>query len=91
MVRGKRLTESAAEDAEILAAQTSISQEEKFGLEKALLSLSREEREIVTLKYLDGLSYEELAERLEIPQGTVMSRLFYARKRLQEKLGRQFH
>jgi RNA polymerase sigma-70 factor (ECF subfamily) len=48
--------------------------------------LSSAEREIVTLKHLDGLSYEEIAERLEIPKGTVMSRLFNARKHLREKL-----
>jgi RNA polymerase sigma-70 factor, ECF subfamily len=38
------------------------------------------------LKYLDGFSYQELAEYLEIPRGTVMSRLFYARQKLQAKL-----
>ena len=55
-------------------------------LDRALRDLSNEEREIITLKYLDGLSYEEIAARLEIPKGTVMSRLFYARKAMQAKL-----
>jgi RNA polymerase sigma-70 factor (ECF subfamily) len=41
---------------------------------------------LITLKYLDGLSYQELAELLQIPKGTVMSRLFYARKQLQAEL-----
>jgi RNA polymerase sigma-70 factor (ECF subfamily) len=40
---------------------------------------------------LDGLSYEELAEHLQIPRGTVMSRLFYARKQLQAKLTGKFN
>ena len=35
---------------------------------------------------MDGLSYEELANVLEIPKGTVMSRLFNARLRFQRKL-----
>ena len=35
---------------------------------------------------MDGLSYEELAERLGVPKGTVMSRLFHARKRMQALL-----
>jgi RNA polymerase sigma-70 factor (ECF subfamily) len=35
------------------------------------------------LKHLDGWTYDELAQRLEIPRGTVMSRLFHARQRLQ--------
>ena len=62
--------------------------EESIALDRALLSLDREDREIVTLKYFDGLSYEELAARLQIPKGTVMSRLFHARRRLRERLER---
>jgi RNA polymerase sigma-70 factor, ECF subfamily len=85
MFARKRETESIAET-EILAPQSGLPGEERIALERALLSLSKEDREIITLKYLDGLSYQELAERLEIPGGTVMSRLFYARKQLQAKL-----
>lgn len=55
-------------------------------VEQSLFALSPEDREILTLKHLDGLSYEELAERLGIPCGTVMSRLYYARKRFREKV-----
>lgn len=73
-------------ETEIIAAQTDLPIEERFALENALRSLKKEDREIITLKYLDGLSYEELAEHLQIPRGTVMSRLFYARKQLQAKL-----
>ncbi|MGI8788810.1 MAG: RNA polymerase sigma factor [Pyrinomonadaceae bacterium] len=90
MTARKRLTEDITET-EILAARKGVSPEESFALEKALLSLSSEEREIITLKYLDGLSYEELAEHLQIPRGTVMSRLFYARRQLQTKLSGKFH
>ena len=36
--------------------------------------------------FRSGLSYEELAERLSIPRGTVMSRLFHARKKMQASL-----
>lgn len=86
----KRETESIEEN-EILAPQADLPDEERFALEAALISLPEEEREIITLKYLDGLSYQELAERLEIPRGTVMSRLFYARKKLQAKLTGKFH
>jgi len=79
------------EDAQILAPQTGVSGEERIALERALRSLSSEDREIVTLKYLDGFSYDEIAELLKIPRGTVMSRLFYARKQLQAKLTGKFH
>lgn len=57
--------------------------DERLAVEEALGSLSAQEREIVTLKYLDGLSYDELSEYLQIPRGTVMSRLFHGRQRLQ--------
>jgi RNA polymerase sigma-70 factor (ECF subfamily) len=53
---------------------------------QALRELAAEDRELLTLKHLDGLSYDELAERLGIPAGTVMSRLYYARKRFREKV-----
>ncbi len=79
---------SGADELEIIAPN--IPREEAIALERALLALSPEQRELVTLKHLDGLSYEELAVRLEVPVGTVMSRLYYARKTLREKLSRQF-
>ena len=79
------------EETEILAPQSGVSPEESLALETALLSLPEANREIVTLKYLDGLSYDEIAELLQIPRGTVMSRLFYARKELQAKLERKFY
>ncbi len=82
---GRRNTQSA-DEMEILEPLPESSIEETLSLETALLSLTPEDRELVTLKYLDGLSYQELAEFLQIPKGTVMSRLFYARKQLQAKL-----
>jgi len=63
-------------------APGSASTEEVLDLRSALDQLRPEEREIILLKHLDGWTYDELAERLEIPRGTVMSRLFHARKRL---------
>lgn len=85
-----RETESI-EDTEVLAPQSGLPREERVALERALVSLPREDRELITLKYLDGLSYQELAEHLQIPKGTVMSRLFHVRKQLQRKLTGQFH
>jgi RNA polymerase sigma-70 factor (ECF subfamily) len=87
----KRQETESLEETEILAPQTDLQSEEKLALERALISLPKEDREIITLKYLDGLSYQELAERLQIPRGTVMSRLFYARKQLQARLTGKFH
>ena len=83
---GRRRETESIETIQILASPTGVAAEELLGLQRALLSLTTEEREIVTLKYLDGLSYDDLAERLQIPKGTVMSRLFYARKKLHAML-----
>ena len=90
LIARRRETENI-ETAEILAPRQGVSEDERIALERALGSLSREEREIVTLKYLDGFSYDEIAGLLQIPRGTVMSRLFYARKQLQAKLTGKFH
>jgi len=83
-----RRRETDSIDENVIVASNSTAREDALALEEALLSLNREDREIVTLKYFDGLSYDELAERLEIPKGTVMSRLFHARRKLQAKLER---
>ena len=40
----------------------------------------------IVLLYLDDLSYEEIAEELNLPLGTVKSRIFFTRKALKEKL-----
>lgn len=84
--RQRRATASA-DSAQILA-QTSKNScgVASHVVDRALRELAADDRELLTLKHLDGLSYEELAERLEIPAGTVMSRLYYARKRLREKV-----
>jgi RNA polymerase sigma-70 factor, ECF subfamily len=57
---------------------------------QAFERLSARDREIVTLRHFDELSYREIARVLEIPEGTVMSRLFHARRRLRDALGTGF-
>lgn len=54
----------------------------------ALEALSGDHRAIIMLSDVEGLSYREIAEVLDIPIGTVMSRLHNARKRLRAALGR---
>ncbi len=49
---------------------------------RAIQRLSPKLRTIVSLRYLDGLSYEEIAEVLEVSMGTVKSRLFLAHETL---------
>jgi RNA polymerase sigma-70 factor (ECF subfamily) len=55
-------------------------------LNDVLAALSDEHREIICLREIDGLDYEEIAAALGVPRGTVMSRLFYARKAMQKAL-----
>ena len=52
-------------------------------IEEAMAKLSPEHREVVMLREIQGLDYKEIADVMEISIGTVMSRLFYARKKLQ--------
>jgi RNA polymerase sigma-70 factor, ECF subfamily len=52
----------------------------------AISKLSPEHRAVIVLKELDRLQYHEIAEVLSLSVGTVMSRLFYARKKLQSLL-----
>ena len=55
-------------------------------IEEALGKLSAEHREAVVLKDVQGLSYKEIADVMDCTLGTVMSRLFYARQKLQTLL-----
>jgi RNA polymerase sigma-70 factor (ECF subfamily) len=51
-----------------------------------MMRLPEAQRETMFLVYVEGLSYAEAATRLEIPVGTVMSRLANGRKRLKEAM-----
>ncbi len=53
---------------------------------EAIDKLPTEARETLLLREVEGLSYAEIASALSIPKGTVMSRLHYARKQVQELL-----
>ena len=55
-------------------------------LARALDGLPHDLREVIVLRELEGLSYKEIGEVMEVPVGTVMSRLSRARRRLQEAL-----
>jgi RNA polymerase sigma-70 factor, ECF subfamily len=57
-------------------------------LDRALARLPSEQREVVLLVGLEGMSYESGAEILRVPIGTVRSRLSRGRERLRELMGR---
>jgi len=53
---------------------------------RVLAELSREQREVVTLAYIDGLSHGQIAERLSLPLGTVKSRMRLAYQKVRAAL-----
>jgi RNA polymerase sigma-70 factor (ECF subfamily) len=63
-----------------------LKREEKKRLFCAMRKLDFKDREIVNLNHFRMMSYDEIASLLNIPKGTVMSRLYYARKRLAKLL-----
>jgi RNA polymerase sigma-70 factor (ECF subfamily) len=55
-------------------------------IDAAMLKLSVEHRTALVLREIDGLEYQEIADTVGCSVGTVMSRLFYARKKMQSML-----
>jgi len=55
-------------------------------IDNAIAQLSPEHREVILMKEIEEMQYHEIAEALGCSIGTVMSRLFYARKKLQNLL-----
>jgi RNA polymerase sigma-70 factor (ECF subfamily) len=55
-------------------------------IDNAIAQLSPEHRAVILMKETEGMQYHEIAEALGCSIGTVMSRLFYARKKLQNLL-----
>lgn len=96
-VRGRRQTSPLEDDDRVIPlpdprpgpeAQALAGQRVRL-IEDALAGLSEDHRAIVLMRDLSGLSYEEIAASLDVPIGTVRSRLARARVLLQTELLRQ--
>ncbi len=93
--RRRRLDEATpwlVQEAGVRAAQSDPAKiaeraELRAMVQAAIEKLPDREREVLVLKEFEGLRYREIAELLNVPIGTVMSRLYYARKDLAEHLG----
>jgi RNA polymerase sigma-70 factor (ECF subfamily) len=72
--------------AEALPYVTMDREEIRLRIDKAIAQLSSEQRAVILMKEIEGMQYHEIAEALGCSIGTVMSRLFYARKKLQTLL-----
>lgn len=57
----------------------------QMDVRQMLAGLSEEHREVMVLREIEGLSYEEIADVLDVPRGTVESRLHRARQHLKER------
>jgi RNA polymerase sigma-70 factor (ECF subfamily) len=94
MKRRKRWWRALKDMAEILARETKPSseklaekEEEIDWVRKAIASLPMTHRVVIVLYYANNQSIQEISEILEIPVGTVKSRLYYGRQTLKKKLG----
>lgn len=89
--REKRILPNAIEDLHLTDSgpgpEALLSLSERTALvQKAILSLPDASRAVLVLREYEEMSYHEIADTLDIPIGTVMSRLNYARKILKESL-----
>jgi RNA polymerase sigma-70 factor (ECF subfamily) len=75
--------ESLSEPEPLLALERA---ELRGQLARAIALLPEDARRTLELREIDGLSYQEIAECLGVPKGTVMSRLHYARRRVRQAL-----
>ena len=76
-----------SDDPETLVEKKMIQQ----WIQRGLLELKEEQRELIVLRDLQGLSYEEIGKLFSLPEGTVKSRLHRARMDLKEVLERFNH
>lgn len=79
-------TEGAPGTLEPPQADAALRRELREQMAAAIEALPEAARETLILREVDGLSYAEIAEALQIPKGTVMSRLYYARRKVREVL-----
>jgi RNA polymerase sigma-70 factor (ECF subfamily) len=87
----KRILPNALDDLHLqdpqLGPEALFFREERTALvKKAILALPEASRVVLVLREYEEMSYHEIANTLNIPMGTVMSRLNYARKTLKDKL-----
>jgi len=66
--------------------KTALRRELAQAIDAALATLPEYHRAVILLREVEGLSYEEMSKILEVPKGTIMSRLFHARKKMQSVL-----
>jgi len=71
--------------------QALSSREAETAVRLAMAQLRDDWREVLVMRHFEDLSYAEIGQALSVPQGTVMSRLYRARKALTVELARMGH
>jgi RNA polymerase sigma-70 factor, ECF subfamily len=85
-IRNIEPSAATAPKAEMAPAEKISDKEIRSRIDDAISKLSAEHRAVIVMREIDGLEYLEIAEQMGCSVGTVMSRLFYARKKLQALL-----
>jgi len=66
--------------------KSALRKELAAALKRAVDQLPEHHRAVIMLREIEGMSYEEMSETLAVPKGTIMSRLFHARRKMQQSL-----
>jgi RNA polymerase sigma-70 factor (ECF subfamily) len=84
--RSRRVGSGGFESFDRVAAASTMDLGDRLDLEEAMSALSEGHRLVLVLSVHMGLTYEEIARVMEIPQGTVKSRAFHAIRKLRAQL-----
>ena len=88
----KRPYREADLESEMIGFLPDVEADDEIDLELLQIALNRLSdgfRTILLMFYFEGLSYKQIAEQLQVPAGTVMSRLSRAKDRFRRKLGKR--
>jgi RNA polymerase sigma-70 factor (ECF subfamily) len=83
----ERLDEFSSRPAVVTLPETAETAYQVWEVRRAVEDLPPDERDVVRLQHLEGLTHTEIAERLGVPPGTVKSRSFRAHRHLAARLG----
>lgn len=92
-LRREQRQPGVSDDPDLRAADTASAtdeasrEEKKIAVHTALSQLRPEQRDVVVLAFIKGLAHSEIAQRLDLPLGTVKSRIRMAFGHLRERLG----
>ena len=64
-------------------------EEEIAAVHAALAELPCDQREAIVLRFVEGMSYEEIAAATRTPLGTVRSRLYYGKQALRKRIAKE--